>query len=294
MDWRPILTEKSYFLELLEHLLADGQPARVRLGGSTVGQALPGDPYVCVQDKARLSIMLEGRMKYTICSQRQRREIELTPNDAIYWARHAWSLDHWDEPYAFFGIVFTRHFTRFLVVDHPGGPKPATSTPWFYHTAHPISEAGAHATWALDALADQGDSEATRPLFITLLHLAREHLQGDEPSGEEYSASATWRRVQDYLHENYALPISRASVARALCLHPNYLSALCAREGGVSFHQALEAIRIERAQRLLKQGDLDVARIAQLCGFSDAPHLTRAFRRATGTTPHRHRNDLLR
>jgi AraC-like DNA-binding protein len=294
MLFRPIEKSKTYFLGLLDSLLDAEPPSHVWLADSLVCNAQPGDPILRIKAAARFSIMLEGRFPFTISRRGQRREIEWCQGQALYLARHAWSLEHRDEPCAFFGVVFLSGCVRFLLADLEKPNIPSVTTPWTYHTAHPISEAGAHATWALDALAEQDDSEATLPLLITLLHLVREHLQRDEPSHEEYSgrASNTWRRVWDYLHENYSQSISRASVAKALHLHPNYLSALCAREGGVSFHQALEAIRIERARHLLQQADLDMERIARLCGFSNAPHLTRSFRRVTGVTPSDHRDAL--
>ena len=50
-------------------------------------------------------------------------------------------------------------------------------------------------------------------------------------------------------------------------------------------HLALRMGEIERARTLLTASDYDVATIASLCGFADQPHLTRAFKRAHGTTP---------
>ena len=43
--------------------------------------------------------------------------------------------------------------------------------------------------------------------------------------------------------------------------------------------------RVERAKRLLSQGDLAVKEVASSCGFADQAHLTRVFRCRLGTTP---------
>ena len=43
--------------------------------------------------------------------------------------------------------------------------------------------------------------------------------------------------------------------------------------------------RVERAKRLLLQGDLAVKEVASSCGFADQAHLTRVFRCRLGTTP---------
>ena len=53
-------------------------------------------------------------------------------------------------------------------------------------------------------------------------------------------------------------------------------------------------LRIEHAQSLLTTTDAPLAEVARLCGFADAPHLTKAFRRATGTTPAAYRRSTLR
>lgn len=288
---RPIHATQHYFVKLLDDLLAAAQPSGLWIGESTVGHALTGDPAPLILDYPRLLIMLAGRQKYAFSNEGRRVEAVLLPGQALYWGRHAWTLGFWDDPCVFMGIAFQRKFVRFLMVDHPGGFRPVDPTPWGYHTRHPLSEPGTQILWALDALAGRKPNAATEHLFSALLCLSRDHLQQDEGDTEYYAgkASWTWRRVQEYLHENYAQPVTRDSVARSLGLHPNYLSALCAKEGGVSFHQTLETIRIERAQHLLRHADLDLERIAQLCGFSSTAHFAKTFRRATSTTPGRYR-----
>jgi len=54
---------------------------------------------------------------------------------------------------------------------------------------------------------------------------------------------------------------------------------------GSAPHAYVLACRLERARTLLTASDYDVATVASLCGFADQPHLTRAFKRAHGTTP---------
>lgn len=48
-------------------------------------------------------------------------------------------------------------------------------------------------------------------------------------------------------------------------------------------------LRIERAKALLCQEGTSIADVALQCGFSHQEHLTRMFRRFTGTTPGRYR-----
>lgn len=50
--------------------------------------------------------------------------------------------------------------------------------------------------------------------------------------------------------------------------------------------------RVERAKRLLRDGDLAVKQVAASCGFSDQAHLTRMFRARLGVTPAQFRKSL--
>jgi AraC family transcriptional regulator len=54
---------------------------------------------------------------------------------------------------------------------------------------------------------------------------------------------------------------------------------------GVPPHQFILRTRVERAKRLLANTHIPIAHIAAECGFCHQEHLTRAFRRLTGTTP---------
>ncbi len=50
--------------------------------------------------------------------------------------------------------------------------------------------------------------------------------------------------------------------------------------------------RIDRAEELLVNSSLPLAQIALECGFSDQAHFTKAFLKATGTTPARWRREM--
>jgi transcriptional regulator GlxA family with amidase domain len=54
---------------------------------------------------------------------------------------------------------------------------------------------------------------------------------------------------------------------------------------GVSPYRWFLNARVKHAQTLLLNGTLPLAEIAVRLGFADQSHFTKAFRRATGTTP---------
>jgi AraC-like DNA-binding protein len=56
-------------------------------------------------------------------------------------------------------------------------------------------------------------------------------------------------------------------------------------EEGTCWRQVLDRTRFEACTRMLRSGDLSLAKIAGELGYSDQAHLTRAFRRWTGEGP---------
>jgi len=75
-------------------------------------------------------------------------------------------------------------------------------------------------------------------------------------------------------------------IAKAINLSPFYFARSFKKEFGISPHCFILNKRLERAKILLR-GDLPIAQIAQMCGFSDQSHLTRVFKQYLGFTPGR-------
>lgn len=75
------------------------------------------------------------------------------------------------------------------------------------------------------------------------------------------------------------------SLAGALRAEPARLAQLFRRERGESLGEHLRRLRVEDAAARLAHSSEPIAAIALDCGFYDQAHLTRAFRRAFGTTP---------
>ena len=61
------------------------------------------------------------------------------------------------------------------------------------------------------------------------------------------------------------------------------------RATGLPPYQYVITRRVERAQQLLREGDLSLAEIAARAGFSDQSHFSRHFKRLVGVTPRQFR-----
>ena len=81
---------------------------------------------------------------------------------------------------------------------------------------------------------------------------------------------------------------SKSRVAADLCLSPATLQQRLL-ERGTSFHAILNEVRKKLACGYLRQAGVSVTEITFLLGFTDVSNFTRAFKRWTGTSPTRFR-----
>lgn len=79
------------------------------------------------------------------------------------------------------------------------------------------------------------------------------------------------------------LPVSE--MAEQAGLSESWFAHAYRKTRGETPHRALQAIRVDTAQRLLEENRYSIADVAVMVGFADQAHLTRAFRSVTGETP---------
>jgi len=73
---------------------------------------------------------------------------------------------------------------------------------------------------------------------------------------------------------------------------PHHFASLFTLETGLSPHQYVLRVRIERAKIHLKDDRLSVAEVSRLIGFRTQEHFTKVFRRVVGVTPSKFRKEL--
>ncbi|RLK60544.1 helix-turn-helix transcriptional regulator [Actinokineospora cianjurensis] len=110
-------------------------------------------------------------------------------------------------------------------------------------------------------------------------------------------ALATRRRAAvDYIREHLSDPALAADrIADALFISRRRLYQLFDDGDGVSGR--IRAMRIERARELLAdpaQGIRGIGEISRQCGFANAAHFSRTFRKTVGESPSDYRDKLLR
>jgi AraC family transcriptional regulator len=97
--------------------------------------------------------------------------------------------------------------------------------------------------------------------------------------------------VLDYMNANLEEAVGLTELADIACLSPFHFNRAFSRAMGAPPHRYLAALRLERAKTLLAIGNTSIVDIALASGFFSQSNFTRAFHRATGTTPSAYRRN---
>lgn len=100
------------------------------------------------------------------------------------------------------------------------------------------------------------------------------------------SKSQLVNRARLYMEEHHSeAELSLTSVASAMNVAPNYLSALINRESGQSFSEYLNELRIRHAMEMLRSSTDSLSDIAKKVGYNDAYYFSKIFKKTLGVSP---------
>jgi transcriptional regulator GlxA family with amidase domain len=100
------------------------------------------------------------------------------------------------------------------------------------------------------------------------------------------------QRCLDLIEDSLDSDISLASLAQICNVSSRHLTRLFVRSLGQPPYRYLLSRRIARAKLLLQQHRLTLCEVAQICGFADQSHFTRAFTSTTGLSPGAFRREI--
>jgi AraC family transcriptional activator of pobA len=103
------------------------------------------------------------------------------------------------------------------------------------------------------------------------------------------SDSLLTARYRALVEANYRSQLSIADYARRLYISPERLRVACVRTTASSPLALLNARRLLEAKRSLLYTNMNVALIAEACGFADPAYFSRFFARNTGKSPRDYR-----
>mgnify|MGYP001408349225 FL=1 len=89
-----------------------------------------------------------------------------------------------------------------------------------------------------------------------------------------------------YIRRYYGKDFSLADAAQEAGVSPSYLSRLFKEECGMGFTEYLNRFRVERAKRLIEEGEMKLKEIVHNVGFNHYNYFFKVFKEMTGMTPH--------
>src|SRR6478736_10020557 len=107
-------------------------------------------------------------------------------------------------------------------------------------------------------------------------------------SGNRAEPVEIWK-TRKFIEEHSDEELSLRRVAKAVNIHPNYLSERFKQVIGMNFVEYVARTRFERACKLLRDGDLRISEIAFAAGFQSLSQFNRVFKKFSGKSPTQYR-----
>ena len=99
-------------------------------------------------------------------------------------------------------------------------------------------------------------------------------------------------QLEEYIHAHYKdVNLSLGMIGEAFGLTPKYLSTLYKSRTGRSLLEFINAVRIEQAQKLLSVPGMTIAQAAEEVGYASVKTFRRAYVRAEGKNPGKHKGE---
>ena len=121
---------------------------------------------------------------------------------------------------------------------------------------------------------------------LEALRAAEESEGGVSFTADTRKAGGLCERALEIIEQHYMdEDLSLASLSAMLDVSPNHLSACIKKTAGETFINILVRRRMENAQQLLLNTNLQVQEIARRCGYTDQHYFSYCFKKYSGTSP---------
>jgi two-component system response regulator YesN len=92
-------------------------------------------------------------------------------------------------------------------------------------------------------------------------------------------------KAVEYIRAHYAEGIQLGDAAEAAQVSPAYLSRLFSEHGKTTFIDYITELRIENAEKLLRESKMNIKEVAFAAGYQDPNYFSKIFRKITGLSP---------
>lgn len=110
---------------------------------------------------------------------------------------------------------------------------------------------------------------------------------------QEEFADNRFKNVIDYINNHYKEPISSYSLSKMFNYDEAYFCRRFKATTGLTAIKYIKILRLEYAQKLLKNSNLSIKNISEICGFSDAVYFASCFKKHFGLTPSEYQKRIL-
>lgn len=280
MDFKGTPTAKDV---LLEYMLQATKlkPSKVLF---TYPEPLPNYP-VGSGYLGRILIVLDGKVGFFGSNGMALEAMEIDTDRIIFTGEHCWGgVNYESNTGTTVSVIFMPDYIRIIAVNFKDGQF--ISRP-YYHTSSPLGGKVQGMLKALNLMVYDTTPECELKaclLLKALLFEAIEEVRKDKPHPIS-KAEQSYKVVKDYIEHNYQMPINRNDICYELGLNPCYVSRLFKKYHGDKINNYLEKCRMEKARGMLKKYRINVAQIAEQCGYSSEAYFIKAFKKYFGVTP---------
>lgn len=242
----------------------------------------PKQHLILINTKIPPSTHYEQALDGRACSDELRQgEVIVIPANVLHWA--CWNAEHDYITLSLDPEVFNRYAAQLIEADAIElVPHLAAPDPLIYGLGLALKT-----ELESDCL---GGRLYTDSLTTTLFQHLLRHYCARKNSIPAYTGGlpkSQLHQVIEYIHAHLEQGLTLAELAAVVRMSPNYFASLFKQSTGLTPHQYVIQCRVEEAKRLLRQGKLTIAEIANSLGFAHQSHFNHHFKRLVGVTPKR-------
>lgn len=130
--------------------------------------------------------------------------------------------------------------------------------------------------------------EVSSAIFKNIIYEIVRHITFESKGSESINV------ILDYIHNHYYDDIDNNILSSVVGYHPYHLNRLMKTYTGTTLRQYLINYRIETAKRYIRETNIQIAKISELCGYSNFSNFSTEFKRKTGLTPSVYRKETQR
>ncbi len=104
----------------------------------------------------------------------------------------------------------------------------------------------------------------------------------------------TMHKAKKYIDQNFEKKLLSGDVADYVGLSESHFRLLFRETYGISPHNYLLNVRVQKAKQMLWENDFSISEIAEKCGFGCQQYFNEIFKKLTGYSPKKYRDDFER